>query len=83
MRVPGAAEEVPDVEARVAVPVEAQHALDLGDGRPAGRGGLPAPIEQAVIAVALVAPAQSANAAGTPAEDVRGLGPGELPTEGS
>src|SRR5262249_351407 len=55
----------------------------FGDRGAPGRGRAPAPIEQPVIAVVLVAPAQATNAAGTPAEDVGRLEPGELPTESS
>ena len=49
-----------DVEAVIPVPIEGQHALDLGDGRPLGRGHPPAPFEQAVIAIALQAATASA-----------------------
>src|SRR5262245_28769977 len=77
------AQEVPDVEAVIVRAVQMQHPLDLGQGGPLGRGRLPAPIQQTVIAVALVAQAQPANTPGTAAEDVGGLEPGELPTQRS
>jgi hypothetical protein len=65
-----------DVEAVIPVPIEGQHALDLGDGRPLGRGHPSAPIEQAVIAIALQPPPP--HRARAELQDVRGLDPGEL-----
>jgi hypothetical protein len=47
--------EVVGVEPRVALPVQAQNALDLGDGRAPRRGMAPAPIPEPVVAEALVA----------------------------
>ena len=48
--------KVSDVEALVAVAIELQHALQLGDGRSLGRRGLAAAIEQAVISEVLQSP---------------------------
>src|SRR5437870_2965829 len=62
-------------------PIEVQQPLDLGDGRALRRGRLAPTIQQAVIAVARVAEAQTPDAARAAPEDVGGLQPGELPTE--
>jgi hypothetical protein len=79
----GAAPEVADIEAGIAIAVEAQQPLDLGNRGPFGRRRPPAPIEQLLHAIALELPPQPAHAPGAPAENVRRLQPGELPTERS
>jgi hypothetical protein len=75
--------EVADIEALVAIAIEGEQPLDVGHGRPLGRGRLAAPIEQPVIAVVLELPAQAADTAGSAAEDVGGLQPGEFAGQGA
>jgi len=67
--------EVAHVKAQIAVPVQAQDPLQLVDGDPAPRGDAAPAIEQAVIAIPLVAPAQAAHRASTHAQDLRHLNP--------
>src|SRR5215472_2433848 len=80
---PGELMEVADIEALVPVAVEGEHPLDLGDGGALGRRGSPPPIEQAVIAIVLEPPAHAANTARAAAQDIGGLQPGKLPSQGS
>jgi hypothetical protein len=65
--------EVPDVDALVAVAIQGEHTLDLRHRGSLGRRRLAAAIEQAIIAILLELPAQTANASGTAPEDVGGL----------
>ena len=73
--------EVPHVEPQVALPVEPQDPLQLLDRHPPPRGDLPAAIEQAVIALLLVATAQPAHGARTEAQDLGRGRPGALPAQ--
>jgi len=75
--------EVPHVEALVAIAVELEPALDLGDGCPFRRRRLPAAIEESLIAEVLQPPPDAAHRAGVVAQDVRGLHPGQLPVDGA
>src|SRR3989442_8245258 len=74
--------KVPDVEAAVGVAVQAQHALDLGHRRLAGRGQLAAIIEANHL-IGLVAGAPTAQAPGIDAEDIGRLQPAEGTTQGA
>src|SRR5262245_59212814 len=74
--------EVADVEALVAVAVEREQALHLGHGGGLGGGDAAAAIEQPVIASLLEPPAPAAHGAGAEAEDLGGMNPGELPSQG-
>jgi hypothetical protein len=78
---PRLAPEVAHVEVGVVRPVQVQQPLDLGHGRaPRGRR-MAAMIKQPVVAELLVAGAQPPDAAGTAAENVGGLKPGEFATQ--
>ena len=80
---PGPPEEVADVEALKPLTIEPEHPFDLRDGGPLGGRHLPAPVEQPRLAVALVHEPQTPDAPRASPEDVGGLQPGELPTEGA
>ena len=74
--------EVADVEARVALPIQAQDALELRDGHPSGRRGLPAPIEQAFDPIALKLPPPAPHGPGAQPQDVGDLKPGLAAMQG-
>ena len=75
---PGELVKVPDVEAGIALAVERQDPLHLGHGGPLGRRRPAPPIVELVDAVAFELPPQAAHAAGTAAQDLGGLDPGQL-----
>src|SRR3989442_11149254 len=74
--------EVPHVEAAVRVAIQAEHALDLGHWRLAGRGQLAAIIKTDHL-IGLVAGAPAAQAPGVDAEDIGRLQPAEGTTQGA
>jgi hypothetical protein len=86
---PGEVVEVPHVEAGgpvagpVAPAVQAQDALELGNGRFAPRRVTAAPVVQAQAAVLLIAGAPAAQAAGMDAENVGALQPRQRPGQHS
>jgi hypothetical protein len=56
---PGQLVKVSDVEAQIALAIEGQQALHLGNRRPLGRRELPPTIQQTIVAVVLQPPAQA------------------------
>src|SRR2546427_8775465 len=74
--------EVPHVEAAVGVAIQAEHALDRGHRRLAGRGQLAAIIEADHL-IGLVAGAPAAQAPGSDDENIGRLQPAEGTTQGA
>src|SRR5439155_25428719 len=75
--------EVPDVESRVPLPIEAQDALDLGKRREPRRGPLAPPIQQPVIAHPLLPRAPSTQAPRVHPQNIRSLRPCQRPAHRS
>jgi hypothetical protein len=78
MVAPGQVAEMAPIEAGVALAIEAQHALDLGQRHASGRGGAP----PAIVTAALIAQAPAPEPPWAPAENLFGRRPRELATEG-
>src|SRR6267142_1352850 len=74
--------EMAAIEASVALAIEPQQALDLRHGHAPRRGRAAAAIPEAIVAAALIAQAPATEPTRDPAENVFGLRPGELATEG-
>src|SRR6185436_20535069 len=73
---PGELVEMADVEPEIALAIEGQQALDLGDGGALRRRRLTAPVQEPVVTIVLLAPPEAPDRAGAVAMDVRGRDPG-------
>jgi hypothetical protein len=75
--------EVQDVAVEVAFPVQGQHLADHVQRHPLGRGLLPTPIEQSIVAPLLIPPFPAAHLAIRDPEDLGGLVPLQASIDGS
>ena len=82
MLAPGELVEMADVETQIPLAIEREQALHVGDRGPLGRRGLPPAVQEAVIPEMLQPPTDAPDRARTVAQDVGGLGPGQLPIDG-
>src|SRR5262245_16768370 len=76
---PGQLVEVADIEPLVPLAIEREQALHVGDRGALGRGNLPAPVQETLIAEMLQPPANAPNRPRAVAQNVGGLGPRKLP----
>ena len=74
--------KVADIEALIPLAIQREQALDVGDGGALGRGNLPAPVQEPLVAELPQPPANAPDRARTVAQDVGGLDPRELPING-